>query len=71
METTKIKVQLKHRPKAHIDTNLCVACDVCARNCPVKAIVMNNGINAEVNYDKCVGCSKCSNLCPASIIEMK
>lgn len=59
------------RKKAYVDTSLCVACGVCAKNCPLKAISINKGIFAEVNFDKCVGCGKCAKVCPASIIEVK
>lgn len=59
------------RKKAYVDTSLCVACGVCAKTCPLKAIIINKGIFAEVDLDKCVGCGKCSKVCPASIIEIK
>ncbi|WP_297631239.1 4Fe-4S binding protein [uncultured Clostridium sp.] len=59
------------RKKAYVDTKYCVACGVCQKNCPVRAISVANGIYAEINKDKCVGCSKCAKMCPASTIEIK
>lgn len=59
------------RKKAYVDTDYCVACGVCMRNCPVNALTINKGMYAVVNLEKCVGCSKCSKVCPASVIEMK
>ena len=59
------------RKKAFVDTNYCVACGVCANNCPVNAISIFKGIYAKVDFSKCVGCSKCAKLCPASVIDIK
>lgn len=59
------------KKKAYVDTNYCVACGVCAKNCPLKAIHIEKGMYAKVNFEKCVGCSKCAKLCPASVIEVK
>ncbi|AOR23655.1 4Fe-4S dicluster domain-containing protein [Clostridium taeniosporum] len=59
------------RKKAHVDTKYCVACGICAKNCPVKAISINKGMYAKIDLNKCVGCTKCSMVCPASVIEMK
>lgn len=59
------------KKQAVVDPKYCVACGVCMRNCPVKAITIPRGIQAEINLDKCVGCSKCSKICPASTIYMR
>ncbi len=59
------------RKKAFVDTNYCIACGMCAKNCPLNAISIYKGIYAKVDFNKCVGCGKCSNVCPASIIEIK
>lgn len=56
------------KKKAYVDTNYCVACGVCQKNCPLGAIAIYKGMFAKVDMDKCVGCAK---LCPASIIEIK
>lgn len=58
------------RKKAEVDTKYCVACGVCANNCPVKAITIVSGMYADVNRDICIGCTKCSKVCPASVIDM-
>lgn len=58
------------RKKAHVDEKYCVACGVCAKNCPLNVIEIKDGIYAKVNINKCVGCGKCANACPASVIEV-
>ncbi|MGL6175014.1 MAG: 4Fe-4S binding protein [Cellulosilyticaceae bacterium] len=61
----------KPRKKAVVDTEYCVACGVCMKNCPVNAIQIISGVSAKVNPDKCVGCCKCTKACPASTIHMQ
>lgn len=56
--------------KAFVNYSLCVACGCCVKVCPMRAIEIIKGINAEVNVDKCVGCGKCVKECPASVIEI-
>ena len=61
----------KFKRKAFIDSNLCVACGTCIKECPLQIIKINRDIVAEVDTPKCVGCGKCAKACPASIIEIK
>ena len=48
----------------------CVACGACMTVCPLKAISIDTGVNANIDLEKCVGCGKCSVICPASVIEL-
>lgn len=45
--------------KATNDTDRCVACGVCALQCPREAIDIYRGIYAVVDVSKCVGCGIC------------
>lgn len=62
---------IKLKKKAYVDTNYCVACGACEKECPLGAIHIYKGIYAEVDFLKCVGCSKCAKICPASTIEIR
>ena len=46
-------------------TNECHDCYKCIRECPVKAIRIENG-HASVIADKCVACGNCVKTCPSS-----
>ena len=56
--------------KATVNQKECVACGVCAKSCPRKAIAIFHGIYAIVNEDSCIGCKKCEKACPASVIHV-
>ena len=54
--------------KAVNDIDICVACGVCALQCPRDAISIHKGCYAVVDSNKCVGCGLCKKACPADAI---
>ena len=48
----------------------CVGCEVCARNCPVSAIQMEDGFPV-MDYSICINCLCCNESCPESAIYQK
>lgn len=56
--------------KAVNDIDRCVACGVCARQCPREAILIYKGCYAKVDFSKCVGCGLCEKACPAGSINV-
>src|SRR5690554_5652954 len=56
-------------PKAEIDTNLCIECDLCRQKCRFDAI--NKDINYQVDYYGCEGCGVCEAICPVAAVSMK
>lgn len=49
----------------------CVACGVCAGQCPRDAISIYKGCYAVVDVSKCVGCGICEKACPAGSIRVE
>ena len=56
--------------KAANDIKRCVACGVCALQCPRQAIGIYRGCFAVVDISMCVGCGICENACPAGSIKV-
>ena len=43
-------------------TSSCIACSMCAKNCPAEAVTIEN-MHASIDYDKCIGCGTCVQKC--------
>ncbi len=57
--------------KATVNMERCVACGVCALQCPRQAISVYKGCYAVVADSLWVGCGLCEKSCPANVIELK
>lgn len=57
--------------KAVNDIDRCVACGVCAGECPREAISIYKGCYAVIDTARCVGCGICQGACPAGSIAVK
>ena len=56
--------------KAANDISRCVACGVCALQCPREAISIYRGCYAVVDAMVCVGCGICESACPAGSMKV-
>lgn len=48
--------------------NACMGCTICQRNCPEKAVTVENNL-AHIDYEKCVECGLCESKCPKKVIK--
>ena len=48
-------------------TDACIGCGVCATNCPIDAISLNEV--ATIDEKACILCGMCAAICPVSAIE--
>ena len=56
-------------PKAEINGDLCVECDLCRQNCRFDAILEGN--QYRVDYYACEGCGVCKAICPEGAISLQ
>lgn len=59
-------------PKAEINTDLCVQCDMCIDNCRFDAIITDSE-SGKYRVDKfaCEGCGVCEAICPSNSISLQ
>jgi uncharacterized protein (DUF362 family)/Pyruvate/2-oxoacid:ferredoxin oxidoreductase delta subunit len=58
------------RPRPIFQHDLCIGCQDCFKNCPPKALVMNEQNRPVVDLDACIRCFCCQELCPRQAIEI-
>ncbi len=56
-------------PKAEIDADLCLECDLCREHCHFNAIVKHDGY--AVDFYACEGCGVCEAICPVGAVSLK
>jgi len=59
-----------HVNKVEINSDTCILCGVCTKECPQNAIFQ--GIKSyEINKTRCIGCSRCLRACPTGSIVLQ
>jgi len=49
-------------------SDACIACGVCASECPVECISEGDG-KYEIDASACIDCGNCANVCPVEAPE--
>ena len=54
--------------KLKVNSDICIGCGLCMRNCPSDAIILENNI-AHIDQTTCTHCGICKEKCPVKIIS--
>lgn len=63
------KQEMHSTAQPRVDTDRCIGCKACERNCAHDAIHVTDR-KATINYDNCVGCGQCIALCKQEAVVM-
>ena len=55
---------------AVVNTDICVKCGLCARECPKQIIKKEKGQYPIISDEECIGCGTCQNVCPVQAITV-
>ncbi len=60
------KMELHSVSKPVVIKKHCIGCGICVKNCAHKAITLDKGGKALINYELCTGCGQCVAICQYS-----
>jgi uncharacterized protein (DUF362 family)/Pyruvate/2-oxoacid:ferredoxin oxidoreductase delta subunit len=58
------------RPRPVFQHDQCIGCSDCVKNCPPKALVLNEQHRPVVDLEACIRCFCCQELCPKQAVEI-
>lgn len=62
--TDEVETLVSEAPSYYIDPEKCRACMICARKCPVEAIIGGKDLIHVIDQEKCLKCGTCFEACP-------
>lgn len=54
----------------HVETEACIGCGQCVRDCPLGNIRLNAEKKAEIKAQDCIKCGHCVAICPKNAVQM-
>jgi uncharacterized protein (DUF362 family)/Pyruvate/2-oxoacid:ferredoxin oxidoreductase delta subunit len=58
-------------PKLYIDSDKCMKCMMCLKNCPKAAIHLSQDKKLEIKTSECISCMICMEICPSAAVMSK
>ena len=58
-------------PKLYIDSDKCMKCMMCLKNCPKVAIHLSQDKKLEIKTSECISCMICMEICPCAAVMSK